>query len=255
MIRLGGVTALAVALLSGPAPAAAAPDDRAAAAAFADAARAYTQEVWSGRPALDAAVEADAPALADCRAFDRNAPEDLSPRTAFRTFILEMYRTLRPVYVSLVSPTERLVAGLDAAHTSDPALRSARAVWRSQLGLVRLLAAMPDDTCAQLRRWAEGGAKGRPLPGLDLRGYDDPLDQAGSAARLSRRTRRLSCAAARLRGLGQGPRRAWRITGEPTDRALFPVIVRLLLSGDGAGASETEIERVPYAGCGVTRPK
>lgn len=228
---------------------AASSEERAVAAAFADAARAYTQDVWSGRPALDAAIAADAPALADCRAFDRKVPPDLSPRTAFRVFILEMYRSLRPVYVFLLPPAERLVTALDATRTSDPALRSARAVWRSQLGVVRLLAALPGDTCAQLKRWGEGGAKGRPLPNVDLRGYDDPLDDAGSETRQSTRTRRLSCAAARLRELGQGPRRAWRITGEPVDRALFPVIVRLLLAGDGAGISEPEIERLPVRPC------
>ncbi len=248
-LRLLAALTVVLAILAPTASAAGSSEERTAAAAFADAARVYTEEVWSGRAALDAAVEADAPALADCRAFDRSAPENLSSRTSFRTFLLEIYRALRPVYVSLVPPAERLVAGLDAARTSEPALRSARAVWRSQLGLFRLLAAMPHDTCAQLKRWSEGGAKGQPLPGVDLRGLDDPLDEAGSAARLSMRMQRLSCAASRLRELGQGPRRAWRITGESAERAVFPVTVRLLLIGDDSGVSEPEIERTAIPPC------
>lgn len=71
----------------------------------------------------------------------------------------------------------------------------------------------------------------------------------------STRARRLNCAAARMRALGQGPRRAWRITGEPTDAVVFPVILRLLASGDDAGVSEPDIERVPLTGCDAKYPR
>lgn len=249
MIRSAVVAALAAVVLTGGASAEAAPDERAAAASFADAARVYTQEVWSGRPVLDTAIAADAPARTDCRAFDRIAPEDLSRRNAFRAFLLEYYRMTRPIYVLTVLPMERLVAALDATATRDPALRSARAVWRSQLGLFRLLASLPDDTCARVSAWVDSGARGRPLPEVDLRGLDDDSGTGGALDREGGRSRRLTCAAARLRELGQGPRRAWRITGESADRATFPAFLRLLMSDGDRGVSVAEIERLPVRPC------
>lgn len=225
----GGWILIVVALaLGASAPGAhAAPNERAAAKAFADAAREYTREVWTGVPALRAASDADAENRAACPRFASyfKGAKRQTERQVDRALTLVMLQAFLPVYRELLPPAERMVAALEVVATRDPALRSGRAIWRQRLAEIRRFAAWPRDVCLQLVAWNEAGAKGLPLPTVDLGDFNSISGRPRASGGLSQETR-IARAVARLRALGQGPRRAARFTGDATDRALEPVLLR-----------------------------
>lgn len=216
--------ALALTATAGPA-AAAAPDERAAAKAFADAARAFTLDVRAAMPDVRASLEAAAADQRHCGVLDGYVERALrgSPltRRQFRVLLLMLNAPILSAHVPLLPAHERLLAALDATPTADPALRSARAIWRSQTNGLRLSATYPPDMCARLAAWYRGGARGIPVPEVDLRGEDDPDVMTTRPTDVAGRERRLERAVRRLRQLGQGPRRAARLGG---DVALAPVL-------------------------------
>ena len=156
------------------------------------------------------------------RKADRERAEGLGTLALF----LPMMRALQPAL-------DRFAASLEAVQTRDPALRSGRSAWRQQaVSSGKVYGPLPEDVCGQLRAWERGGARGVPLPGvdLDLGGGtiadgvltaeestsddedegEDILDTDGKAQR----------AAERLRELGQGPRRAARFSGDAAPPAV-----------------------------------
>lgn len=224
-------TALIVAALVTIAPthahAATTPDERAAAQGFADAALHYTQGMRSAVPAARKAAQVARADARKCdgplRSLERRLEGDGDfTRRDFRAFILITVQPWTGVYAALVPAHERMLAELDATPTSDPALRTGRAVWRSQTNLLRFYGGLPRDICAQLDAWVDAGAKGTPLPEVNLRDMDDPelFDQEPKGPS---QEDRLARTVKRLRALGQGPRRSARFDGEEAFAPLEPL--------------------------------
>lgn len=239
-MRRNSLTARAVltttlALLATTAPAAAQvplkPDERAAANAFADAALTYTRGIRAAVPAARSAARAAKADRKRCSRVtsyvERLLDGDDATRGDFRAVILFSIQPWVRVYSALVPAHERMLAELDAVPTADPALRTGRAVWRSQTNQLRFYAGLPTDLCAQLAAWVDAGAKGTPLPHLNLRDEDDPAQFDREPAGPSPE-QRLARAAERLRALGQGPRRAARFTGDAAFAPLEPLFREVL---------------------------
>lgn len=225
--RAALIVAALVTIAPTQARAAAKPDERAAAQAFADAALHYGQDVRAALPAARKARQAARVDARKCdgplRALERRLEGDGDfTRRDFRAFILMSIQPWVGVYATLVPAHERMLAELDATPTADPALRTGRAVWRSLTNLMRFYALIPADLCGQLDAWVDAGAKGTPLPDVNLRGWDDPeeLDRDSSSPDESAR---LARAVRRLRELGQGPRRSERFDGEEAFAPLEPL--------------------------------
>lgn len=192
-------------LLALAAPASAAPDERAAARAFADAALTYTREARAAVP--EARRRYAVMDLPRCiRAFARE--DRTGPRREQRLFEVFYAANLTPLFAPLVDPTARFVAALEAVPTGDPRLRSARAAWRVAAWQTRMYARAPEDTCARLEEWRRGGSRGLPLPEVDLRGLSATFDVGDTIMR------KLDAGARRLVALGQTRRRAERLTGQ-----------------------------------------
>lgn len=221
MRRVARLTFTAVALLVAmPATAPAAPDERTAARAFADAARIYTKAVWDSVPAVRADIAARGPDLRSCGRLDLDPVAD-APRRLERALEILVEAHIAPVFVPMAAAREQFVAALDRVPTEDRALRSGRAAWRVSLPAMRGLASIPPDACARLLAWAAGGYRGLPLPELQVTDLDevnpDEENPAGGDAKVV-------VAAQRMRALGQGPRRAERFTGFPAFDAVWPIV-------------------------------
>jgi hypothetical protein len=63
---------------------------------------------------------------------------------------------IAPVYDPIRAPLDRYLAELERVPTADPALRSGRAGWRSEIDLVRRLPSIVDP-CAALQAWQRAG--------------------------------------------------------------------------------------------------
>lgn len=219
------------------AQAATAPDERAAAQAFADAALDYTRAVRSALPAARKAADAakiDAKQCAPVWAYlERRLDTDNPTRRELRIYVLAALQPWPGVYATVLPAQEAMLAALDATPTADAALRTGRAVWRSQVNAIRLYSSFPTDICAQLSAWFRDGAKGTPLPSMNLRGLDDPeefdREPAGPGPE-----ERLGRAVKRMRELGQGQRRASRFTGDEAFAPLEPLFRGILGIEGGA---------------------
>ncbi len=201
------------------------PDERAAATAFADAALDFTRDARRG--SVEARRRIDAVDLPRCaRAYSDaivgTGPLEgvaLGPRREERLNDVLFAAALTPTFQPLVGPMERLVARLEAIPTDDPALRSARAGWRATAWSYRMVARAPDDVCARLEEWVRAGARGLPLPAVDLRGFAAALEIDEDA--------KLRAGARRVRELGEGPRRAERVSGRWALEPYMALLARL----------------------------
>lgn len=207
------------------APASAAPDDRAAAEAFADAARVYTIEERATEPEARRVFEAVD--LSRCvRVTDRL--ERLGAKEHDRAVLAErptIAALLMPVWRPRLVAIRRFVAALESVETQDPALRSGRAAWRQRLARAEIYARAPEDTCVRLEAWARAGGTDVVLPDVDLRGlYTAFFSDADNLFGL----KKLAGAANRLRDLGQGPARASRFIGSSS-------LAYVSLLGEGTG--------------------
>lgn len=227
-------------------PGAASADEHRAARSFADAAARFTRAMHEAVPR---AREELARRRADVRICVRMEtdpfPEDIpvgdpAPEDLARADALADGARLAGVHVATAPVLARFVGRLDATQTADRRLRSGRAAWRSSLVLSEVYAALPADTCAQLRAWRDAGRTTEPLPGVDL-GPLTPRPDDGSGGREDLAVdpgdafdRKVRAAARRLRELGQGPRRSSRFTGDAAFAPLNPLYVEAFSEGTGA---------------------
>lgn len=201
--------------------------------AFADAAYLYTRDVWAAAPAARSAltgIKADQQHCGKIESqLDRKLGEDSEmTRESLRLLVLLGAAPWPAVYREVLPAHETFLYALDKVAVRDAALRSGRAVWRSTVNGMRLYASLPTDICARLEAWVAGGAKGRPLPEVDLRQLDDPAHFDREVNGPDSDVRRLQRAVARLRALGQGPRRSARFDGDAAFNAIEPLFREIL---------------------------
>lgn len=213
-------------------PALAAPDERNVAASFAEAAYVYTRDVWAAAPAARSALGGIKSDQRHCERIDSQLDRKLGDdpemkRESLRLLILIGAAPWPGVYRQVLPAHEAFLEGLDKVTVRDPALRSGRAVWRATVNEMRLYASLPTDICARLEAWITSGAEGRPLPEVDLRQLDDPahFDREVNGPDYGPRLER---AVARLRALGQGPRRSARFDGDAAFNAIEPLFREVL---------------------------
>jgi hypothetical protein len=125
------------------------PDERAAAQAFADAAKRTFEDL--GRD-----VESDDAFL---RALTRECP-DVPSRHRMGGALIELGALARETAPRVVPHLRKLRTVLANIQTADPALIAGRAAWRRWGRQLETLAPMDGDACSELRRWRRAGYPG-----------------------------------------------------------------------------------------------
>jgi hypothetical protein len=199
-MRLAIVMSAVVAALSLPAAAPAQappPDERAAAQAFADAAKRFE----AATAALD--EEPDMSWMDPCEGAFRRVPK----RHEDGAVTLLLSHSFRITFAKLREPLHQFRTDLANVATADPVLISGRAAVRA---MGRRLDAVPATGrfCAELRAWKRAG-----YPRSVVRSYDAALDVAFSALS-GGILRKLEATAVRLRELGVSREDAAAFGGE-----------------------------------------
>jgi hypothetical protein len=206
--RRAAVPALLIALAAGPAasaqaPPAAPPDERAAAREFSFAAYRLRVKVLAQQDAIDQRfIDVTLPALGDRRC-DRvaNAAHGLQ---GIEVLIVELALDIAPTYDPIRTSLDTFLAELERIPTADPALRSGRAGWRSEIQFIRQLQSSPDP-CGTLQAW-QRAKFAPPAAPVDI----DALIAPGMLAADDK----LKIAARRMQRLGVGAGTARRFTGD-----------------------------------------
>jgi len=198
------VLAAAVALAVPTTATAQAPDDRAAAREFSYAAYRLRVAIKARLPEIDqAAAITRAPA---CRAALQG---DALAQRHVEELVGVLVDLLAGAMFAPVSEQLRTFGGeLESIATTDPALRSGRAAWRSSIALYLQVRPLPADLCAQLARWRAAGYAAAAKPDLQPASVRRILDGSGAA------DLKLHLAAARMVALGVPQGQARRFAGD-----------------------------------------
>lgn len=212
--------------------------DAAAARAFAGAAFTFTQELWTDAPAISAQIDARRSSLEPCGKIGEElvlTAAGSSKARYDRAFTLWMSAGRAAALAPTVGEHERFVAALDAVSTADARLRSGRAAWRKHLATVRAFAALPQDLCTRLATWFRTGAKGTPLPGVevvDLASYSSFTGSFRGALGPACHCK-IDRAEARMHDLGIPSHDAHRFTGMPAYAAIEGSAKRAMVAATG----------------------
>lgn len=226
------VAALVVVACSTAVPAASAqapPDERKAAAAFADAAFAFTVEARALRPRLAPGLRRVGRCfLRAVTAIDR-LPERRADRVADRVAGLFAVGLGEALITPLQPAFDRIVARLDAVATRDRVLRSGRAAWRASAVQSRRFPG-DRDACRKLDRWRLTNFSPRRVPSSPTASQLERTEGIGREPRFPRAIRR-------LRSLGVSARAARRFDAE---RIADVVGLEALVFGEADGETNAE---------------
>jgi hypothetical protein len=195
------------ALLATPAVAAAqAPDDRAAAREFSFAAYRLRVAIKASLPQIErAAAITRAPA---CRtALAGGTPAQQQGHVDDLVGVL-VDLLAGAMFAPVADSMRAFQAQIEAVPTSDPALRSGRAAWRTSVELYLRVRPLPADLCARLARWRSAGYAASARPDLQPAAVRRILDGSGTV------DVKLHLAAARMVALGITPGQARRFAGD-----------------------------------------
>jgi len=184
-------------------PAATAPDERAAAQQFAFAAYRLRVAVLAEEKAIEDRIRAiTAPALGDprCDRVGAAAPG----LTGILVLAVELVLDITPAYDPVRPALDTFLAELEQIPTADPALRSGRAGWRSEIQFIRQLQST-DDPCGKLEAWRRAKFDLAASP-VNIEAFDDPGLNAAEG--------KLGAAARRMQALGVSAGAAHRFTGD-----------------------------------------
>jgi hypothetical protein len=221
--------ALAAALtMPQAAPAQAVPDERVAAREFAYAAYRLRVKIKAEEPVARrrfAMLESPACRVA---AGSEDIDIDRLPRRVQRGFgVVVMELEFGTRFGSIAHHFPGFVAELDRIATADPALVAGREGWRSFAALLAQMAPLPDDTCAQLRRWRRAGFSFDRVPVLQPKPIHDLFLQAARRTAPSdvEPDRSRERAAERMVELGVPQGQATRFVGDTLVRGMPTTIV------------------------------
>ena len=141
-------------------------------------------------------------ALADPRC-DRveNAAPGL---TAILVLAVELVLDITPAYDPVRPALDAFLAQIEQIPTADPALRSGRAGWRSEIQFIRQLQSS-EDPCGKLQAWRRAKFAPEASP-VNLDAFDDPGLNAAEG--------KIAKAARRMQELGVSAGTAHRFTGD-----------------------------------------
>jgi hypothetical protein len=202
---LHGLAVVALTLAAAPAQA---PDERAAARAFADAGLRFHAAVEAVRPQI-----ARLPDPPDRKCADR-ARRRIPERHWDEVNLLGEVGDVYGAVADLVeAPLMQFSLELHSVQTADPALRGGRtAIRRVRRAYVMIQALPPVDVCAEIRRWVDGGFEPTPAIRRERRAL-----RALDALSTFRFLRRLGRTTARLRALGVPAHEADAFDGQTED--------------------------------------
>ena len=198
MKRLLTLTALAALLAVAPASAAA-PGDRATAAAFRQATIDLHFTVTQQGPAIAQALEQidSDPA---CAAAIEHIPDE-QVEEAVLGYVLPVLLELE--FDPLKRSFSAFAAKLDTIPVRDPQLRSGRAAWRELAASFGRLSPPPADFCAQLKTWRQAGYPAASRPKIEDPVFEELLSDD---SRFGHNLQKVTHAGGRLRELGVSKR-------------------------------------------------
>jgi hypothetical protein len=196
--RLLIITALATLLAAAPASAAA-PGDRATAAAFRQATIDLHFTVTQQGPAIAQALK---PIESDkaCTAAIEHIPDEQAAEAVIG-YVLPVVLELE--FDPLKRSFSAFATKLDTIPVRDPQLRSGRAAWRELAATFGRMAPPPADFCARMKSWRQAG-----YPAASRPEVQDPVFQEllSDDSRLGHNLEKVGRTGARLRELGVSKR-------------------------------------------------
>jgi hypothetical protein len=207
-IRRVALPALLIALAAAPAasaqaPPTAPPDERAAAREFSFAAYRLRVKVLAQKDTIEQRfIDVTLPALGDPRC-DR-ADKAARGLQGLEVLLVELALDIAPTYDPIRTSLDTFLAELERIPTADPALRSGRAGWRSEVQFIRQLQSSPDP-CGTLQAWQRAKFAPRAAP-VNIDAVIDPGLLAAED--------KLKIAARRMQRLGVSAGTALRFTGD-----------------------------------------